>query len=64
MSALKTPHAEFDAQRVASIWKKHGRDKATIAYRQIVLQKSLVNFEALVLSNRIHEIYETEETEK
>lgn len=35
---------------------KHGKEKAALAYKQIVQRVSLGNWESVVFSNRVHEI--------
>ena len=56
MSTLKNKQAEFDAQRVAQTWLKHGKTAATKIYRSIIERVDMKNWEGVVFSNRVHEI--------
>lgn len=56
MAVLRNTQAEYDAQRVAQTWLKHGKEKAILVYRQIVQRVNMKRWEGVIFSNRVHEI--------
>lgn len=56
MAALKNPKAEEDAQRIAKMWMKRGKNAATKIYKQVVARENLTGAECVMLSGRVHEI--------
>ena len=54
--SLKTAQAEYDAQRMASMWKEHGKEAAQKVYAQIVARVKMVQWESVIFCARVREL--------